>query len=290
MPGQFSNEERIVAKKWREHLNSLDSESTIKWLKTEVASGLHFSNIEEIKKFTDSFVVKKGLEPLNILLQLLQIPKELIYKIQLHYIRSGQPEISTFAPYASYVFKVDMFFYLCLASSFISKERASNKVDIAYLYYLPFCHVFVSKDKLHRRTATLFMEQGQKFVSAELLKAGLAATNKFFSKYDKEIEKVGIMKFVKYPPTELDNIVTELWDEFMRPDWREVEKFDPTIKSEDKDNPELVEALNSQLDNSKMPDKPINPDDVDFTYIKRVQSVRKGKWRVLPPEVEKFAK
>jgi hypothetical protein len=29
------------------------------------------------------------------------------------------------------------------------------------------------------------------------------------------------MAFARYPPAELDNLVVQLWDKHMRPDWRE---------------------------------------------------------------------
>ena len=47
-----------------------------------------------------------------------------------------------------HMFSVDFFFHLAIAADLISRVRpegkADNKVDIAYLYYLPFCMVFVS--------------------------------------------------------------------------------------------------------------------------------------------------
>ena len=46
----------------------------------------------------------------------------------------------------------------------ISKDRPSNRADLAYLSCLPFCMVFTSNDKLHAKTARLFLRAEQEFV------------------------------------------------------------------------------------------------------------------------------
>ena len=60
-----------------------------------------------------------------------------------------------FCPYFHYVYSVDLFFNFAVSADLISRVRpkgkADNKVDIAYLYYLPFCMVFTSNDNLHER-------------------------------------------------------------------------------------------------------------------------------------------
>jgi hypothetical protein len=74
----------------------------------------------------------------------------------------GKPPIKEFAPFTAHVMTVDLFFCLALGADLIGRERRSNKIDIAYLYYLPFCMIFTSRDKLHQKTAPLFAsESGQ---------------------------------------------------------------------------------------------------------------------------------
>lgn len=67
------------------------------------------------------------------------------------WLYEGQPSLQRFAPYTAHVFKVDPFYYLAMARGSISRERASNRADLAYLYYLPFAMVFISGDRLHMR-------------------------------------------------------------------------------------------------------------------------------------------
>jgi len=67
--------------------------------------------------------------------------------------------LNNIAPYASYVIKVNIFFDICITRGFISDVRKSNKIDISYLYYLPFCMIFISSDKLHRSCVLLFLKE-----------------------------------------------------------------------------------------------------------------------------------
>lgn len=70
---------------------------------------------------------------------------------------NGSPPIVDFSPYTAHLLLVDLFFCIGLGADLIGRERPTNKIDIAYLYYLPFCMAFTSRDKLHERTAPLFL-------------------------------------------------------------------------------------------------------------------------------------
>jgi hypothetical protein len=54
----------------------------------------------------------------------------------------GCPPITAFAPYTAHVLAVDLFFCLALGADLIGRERPTNKIDIAHLYYLPVCMAF----------------------------------------------------------------------------------------------------------------------------------------------------
>ncbi len=87
---------------------------------------------------------------------------------------AGRPALQEFVPYFKHVFSVDLFFHLALAADLISRVRpagkADNKVDISYLYYLPFCRVFTSSDNLHERVVPLFLRDDQSFVKGPELR------------------------------------------------------------------------------------------------------------------------
>ncbi len=284
--GEFSDLERNYAKAWREALNSHDPTTTMAWVKNIVPTGRKFSSIEDVKAFTDEFVKGSGTEVLNFCMELLAVPEDLRPLIRKRYTQLGEPSLETFAPYTAFVLKVEIFYYLCLGSSFISKDRASNKADIAYLYYLPFCHVFVSKDNLHKRVARLFMEHGQRFVDADDLKKALKQADDHYSQFTSEIEEVGLMRYVGYPSPALNNLITELWDEFMRPDWRDIESERGIGKDGMPSDAELVAQLKKTHDEAVPVQGPVDTADIDYAMVSRMASVRRGKWRIMPPGIE----
>lgn len=78
------------------------------------------------------------------------------------WISAGRPNLDVFLPYTAHVLRVDLLDYLGMHRSFIWSERASNRVDMAYLYYLQFAMAFLSGDRLHNRTAPLLQRRASR--------------------------------------------------------------------------------------------------------------------------------
>lgn len=151
---EFLEIERVAAKGWRAELAQHDPAHLVGVLRNILPSDAKFSDLEQLKSFIDSFCSSSELAVLALALDVLAVPKD-YRQVALHRWRSeGQPPLNRLAPYSTHVFKVDLLFYLGIDRGFISGERASNKVDMAYLYYLPFAMVFVSGDRLHHRTSS----------------------------------------------------------------------------------------------------------------------------------------
>src|SRR3546814_2838615 len=103
------------------------------------------------------------------------MPPQTLNAVLRNWKAAGSLPLREYAPLAAHCLEVDLFFELCLSNGLISDQRPSNKIDISYLYYLPFADFFVSGDKLHRTAAPLFMDTRQRFVWGPDLKADLAA-------------------------------------------------------------------------------------------------------------------
>lgn len=288
---EFLEVEHGIAKIWRQSLSDISFDSFKALIKNIVPQGKQFKNLEGIKSFVDSFVKGNYKELLYLAFEIFGFPSNLQARILSRWLNENCPPISDFAPYASYVLKVDLFFYLCLLSNLISEDRPSNKIDLAYLYYLPFCMVFTSNDKLHKKTAPLFMEKNQVFINGQDLKSDLKILDDYYSSFPDDIKEQGIMKFAVYPPENTASLTSQLWDRFL-PLWRkhlEERKFKPPI-SEDSEK-EMVRNLKKNLKESVPIDNNIRPtlDNADRVLFKRMVLIKKGKWRILPPEVEKHS-
>jgi hypothetical protein len=143
--GQFSEGERGQARAWRSSLSGLDFGAMIEWAKNVVPPRTKLASLSDAKAFADSFVGQSGREILAFALQFIGIPDEHRADIEKRYAEASNPPFEEFAPYAAFVLKVDLVFYLGMKLSQISPDRPSNKVDVSYLYYLPFC----TSDWLH---------------------------------------------------------------------------------------------------------------------------------------------
>jgi hypothetical protein len=163
---------------------------------------------------------------------------------------------------------------------------------MAYLYYLPFTMVFISRDKLHRRTVPLFLRRNQSYLDGDDLKGALRELDKHYDDLPDEIKQLGVLAFAHYPPSDVDNAVTRLWDKQMRPDWREVaERYEALVaepRDEDADRKTVAE-LNRRLDAAQpVADEAagIGADEPDYMVIARKIAPMKGKWRIVSVDIE----
>ncbi|MFA7300794.1 MAG: hypothetical protein WC069_00585 [Candidatus Shapirobacteria bacterium] len=284
---KFLEVERDYAREWRQSLSNLSFETQMGMVKNIVPPEVHFSNLSDIKAFIDKFIATKDKSVLDLAFEILEVPSKLRTFVYERWNKDGQPPINIFSPYASFVLSVDLVFYLGLNSSFISKDRPSNKIDLSYLYYLPFCMVFVSKDKLHQRTVPLFLKEGQVFVWGDDFKEGMKELDNYFSQYQEEISKHGLIRFAPYPPQ--NSFISKLWDT-MGSKWRgdaskaPLAKSFPTLPNDSS----LVKRLNKMRDEAKPLANPelYSPDDADHVTISHMVHLNKGKWRILPEGIE----
>ncbi len=287
--GKFHEIEQSFAAGWRKTVSNLNFDSTIGILKNTVPIGRNISDICALKAFADDFINGNYKELITLSLDILGMPIRFYEPILSRWDREKRPSLAVFAPYAAFCFKIDLFFYLALQKSFISKHRPSNKIDISYLYYLPFCDIFTSKDGLHRRIAPLFMEQGQSFIWAEDLKASLQAIDQEFSKLPEEVKIQGVYRIASYPPDNITTVVSDMWDKYCGL-WRKhkSKKAEEEPRDPEKDK-ELIDLLNKQQKNSIPVPQNFNPgtNEPDHIMFTRKVRMRKGKWAIMPPEVIK---
>ena len=105
--------------------------------------------------------------------------------------------------------KVDLLFHFGLKSELVG-TRPTNKVDLEYLYYLPFCNIFSSNDKIHKQLAPLLLRDNQKFIVGEDLKADLKNIVDFLNGKDDATLK----QFSSYPPILEESLTYNLWKEY----------------------------------------------------------------------------
>lgn len=198
----------------------------------------------------------------------------------------GRARLTDFAPYTAYCLLVDVFFHIAIDKRLIAPDRPSNRVDMAYLYYLPFAMMFVSNDKLHRRTVPLFLNDQQRFVVGEDLKRDLGALDAYYSGRPEDERKQGLFRLAVYPPEDESFLTTRIWREFKLRTKRAPEEEMELLG--------LGEKLLTSIDGMKERAEAIdhNPfahvelEDANQVVIERVIPFQRGKWRLLPAGVK----
>jgi hypothetical protein len=280
---EFYELEKEFAKAWRASIQSMSFEFSEPFTK-----GLGI-DIDACKNLQDAYDATKKIILLGNQPKLfasfviaLGIQEEFHHKIIERYNHCGWPSIADFSPYAAFVLQIDIFFYISVARGFISGDRPSNKVDISYLYYLPFCNIFISGDKLHRKTANFFMTKKQKFIWAPDLKTDLNKLNLYYECFSQEEKDLGLYSFAIYPPQKNEYLTTSLWDDFL-PNWRKTmskkKKLDSTISDS-----KLLQQMKQHADAPRIKgrDSDYTEENVKHVTIERSISKKKGNWYQLP--------
>jgi hypothetical protein len=206
----FLEIERRFAVHWRQALSGLDLHSIYETFHRP--RGKRLPDFVRVKTEAERLLRRDGwrYHTLIATLNALNVVPATRGEVLRRWRAAGGPALHEFAPYAAHVMTVDLFFNLALGADLISRDRPSNKIDIAYLYYLPFCMIFVSSDKLHARAVPAFLTSQQMFISGTDLKQDLAKVDAHYSLLPAEVRARGIYAFAAYP-SHGDYLVTALW-------------------------------------------------------------------------------
>ena len=228
---------------------------------------------------------KRPLELLSLVLSSLEIPLGSSQQTLKRWIISGKRPLSEFAPYTAHVLEVESFSQIALASNLISSERASNLLDIAYLFYLPFCMMFVSNDRLHQRCAPLFLRPNQEFVWGQDLKANLGQINEHFLKLPKKVREQGVYSMADDPPPIGNQAVRDLWSRLL-PKWREAGREPPNATHRP---PPTADEIRRMAESPEMvgSEHVSTSGELDQAIIKRSVKQRKGSWYQIPASLNR---
>lgn len=227
-----------------------------------------------------------GREILTFAGQFLEIPDTHWGEIERRFADAGRPSLKDFAPYAAFSLTIDLVFYLGMGIGQIGADRPSNMIDVAYLYYLPFCMLFVSGDNLHARLAPLFLRPNQEFVRAADLKAGLTMLNEHYSQHHADIERIGVVSYAPEPPAEVPTIVTTLWDRLLPGRARAEGVREPGTLLPPDD--ELLKRISHITDSETITGDADWQGEPDSVVMQHEVPVRRGKWRLVPEGAENW--
>lgn len=239
MGGGFREQERQNATGYRSRAKAIDLEAFVRAVKTLKPKGMKVAGtLEELLQAIDLFLDNEATQfrTLNTALETFDQPARSRTHVKKQWVAYGRPSIRYFLPYTHHCLRVSSLFYLGVGLGLIT-QRPTNAIDMQYLFYLPFCTIFTSNDKMHHDMAPLFTNTRRVYVRCEELQVGLRTLADYYVEHAEELKKQGSMRFARYPPLDLDTVVHRLYDQVM-PRWREAAATPPV---------EITPELNARL-------------------------------------------
>ena len=271
--GKFLEVEKRFASVWRKALHSIDLTTIAAGMKALGITSKTCKSLDDAKAIADTFVRSTEFpdDRLKFALIAAGMPPRMAGPIHERFQKAGSPPLIQFAPYAAHILTVELFFHIAIAANLIGTEDANNRTDISYIFYLPFCMVFVSSDKLHRRTAPLFIRADQTFVWGPELKSDLHRLVERYAALPEGERLQGVITFAKTPPEEDGWLVSQLWDRHLKP-WR-----GGALRPKAELTPELSEALRNLVNAPTTPSADIERDIEKIGMVKVERQIRKRK-------------
>jgi len=241
--GAFEKHEHAHASDYRQNAKSIDLQAFIRASKAVRPKGEKLaSSLPELLEVVDLFLDDPGSQyrTLSTALEMFDQPESSKRHVKKHWAAYGRPPIRRFLPYTHHCMRVFTLFGHGVGLGLIS-QRPTNVIDLQYLFYLPFCMVFISADNLHHDLVPLFITKKQRYVKSDDMQTALRELVAYFSDHEAELKATGMMGFGRYPPLSHNTVIHQLYDEFI-PRWRK-----DALVPEKKITPEENERIMKEL-------------------------------------------
>jgi len=274
---EFLELERNIAKQWRRALTSIDLNTIAQGVMGSLGPWRKPRSLQDARNMADTII--DNMEPewlIRFGLNLLGAPETVEYVVT-EWIQKGRPPLRDHLPYFVFMLTINIFFCLALPNHLLSKVKPSHKIDLAYLYYLPFCSVFTSKDNFHADIVPLFLLPEQTFVNGAELKEDLKRLVAHYEALPEDVLKTGLIHFAAYPPDDAEFLITRLWDKYL-PGWRAARDIPKPVRDPEEEK-RIVEEINRETDSPELqPSDEQDIDKMDYATIRRMVHPKKGRW------------
>jgi len=274
---EFLELERNIARQWRRALTSIDLNAMVQSAMGALGPWRKPKSLQDARKIADTIIDNMDPEWLiRFGLNLLGAPETVEYVVS-KWIQKRRPPLRDHLPYFVFMLMINIFFCLVLPTQLLSKVKPSHKIDLAYLYYLPFCSVFTSKDNFHADIVPLFLSPEQTFVNGTELKEDLKRLVAHYEALPEDVLKTGLIHFAAYPPDDMGFLITRLWDKYL-PGWRAARDIPKPVRDPEEEK-RIVEEINRQTDSPELqPSDEQDIDKMDYATIRRKVHPQKGRW------------
>ena len=172
--GAFDQADMAWADRWRTANQSFRRQELFSRLQRHRVVLPKVETVEECFATVDDLLKRAALQQvwLDYILGELRLVVRLDRAVRARWARETQ-WLENFAPYSCFCLRVML--AVASASKFrLIRWEPTTILDATYLYYLPFCEIFVSNDHVHERLAPAMLNPHQRFLTARAIKPELA--------------------------------------------------------------------------------------------------------------------
>ena len=274
--GLFSEAEAILSERWREstkqvNLNQL--KETYRIVEIHIPETDTFPQlVNNIDKLLLNPTPKFQSQLLTKLLHEFLIDQDDASKIFHRWEQGSFSSLKDFAPYAFYCFRVTLAFYLGLIRNFVT-PRATNRLDLEYVYYLPFSFAFSSCDNFHQTFIPAFLHEDQSFVSGSILKDDLHKIVDQYHSLNPEQQSEWLKKNGRRPPDQEESITFKLWQKYIKPKEWIIQSPEHSVRSNTVKN-NSTNNIMERFENLKPMDNTLeNGDESNIDFIVRTRTI-----------------
>ena len=237
--GNFSTFDRVSAYEWRRAISEIDLTKTReRLLGTLGARDLPTTPEQLVERVETSLATPVTQELLLwVLIDFAHPDPATRSAIVRRWDQTRDKRLAVFAPYAYYCARVLLLFHFALLGKLIDAKR-TNRIDLEYLYYVPFAKAFASGDTVHAVLAPLVFDQAQTFISRDALKEDA----KYVLAESDRLLAEGAKRPIQYPPAQPGSALLGLWEKHM-PSREDVEREVPKMTPEQE--AELFEKIDA---------------------------------------------
>ena len=250
--GRFAEAEELLATRWRAASEAIDLEAFKRELRS-YGEWVPLESLSLVRQVADELMAAPEAQLSlikGILGELRTLPE--VREWTLHRWRNGGfRSVHDFARYAHHCVRVNIIFQLALVHQLIG-TRSTNRIDMEYLYYSPFAHIFCSGDKLHRSLAEVVLADDQSFVWHENLRSALRQV----ANARASARESGRSDAHRLEPGE-DSLIRTLWIKHLGhwPD-KSRQGGTPRSKEDEKELRRMIDAMSEACDRAKRSSPP----------------------------------
>jgi hypothetical protein len=212
--GEFTQEEMVWATKWREALEiPLDPKLYTYHIRR---AGLEFRpprDDKELVDLVDSLLAERKLQGrlFPLLGKAFRMPDTSVMIGIKRWFKEGAPRFKNFAPYAFFCIRANFLWALGMTNPGLLQPDKNDRKDLEYCYYLPYCEIFASNDRKHKRLVPFLLRPDQTFLNGSELKQDLKRQSEQWDALSREERIKYKSERGEAPPEDETSIVFQLW-------------------------------------------------------------------------------